>query len=103
MQRGRHDHNAVVGDLLAFTITSKHQDVSLERHDGLEILELIRQLYPKQRAILVSGHAPSDRVQAAMDRGLDWLQKPYSLEALAATVAKALAAGPQGDDLPFAR
>ena len=75
----------------------------LERRDGLEILELIRQLFPKQRAILVSGHAPSDRVQAAMDRGLGWLQKPYSLEALATTVAEALAAGVQGDDPPFAR
>ena len=75
----------------------------LERRDGLEILELIRQLFPKQRAILVSGHAPSDRVQAAMDRGLDWLQKPYSLEALATTVTRALAAGAQEDDPPFAR
>jgi DNA-binding LacI/PurR family transcriptional regulator/signal transduction histidine kinase/ActR/RegA family two-component response regulator len=62
----------------------------LEERDGLEILELIRQLFPKQRAILVSGHAPNDRVQAEIDHGLGWLQKPYSLEALAATVAMAL-------------
>jgi CheY-like chemotaxis protein len=63
----------------------------LEERDGFEILEMIRQLYPQQRAILVSGLGPSDRVQAAIDRGLCWLQKPYSLEALATMVANALA------------
>jgi len=63
----------------------------LDERDGFEILELIRQLYPQQRAILVSGLGPSDRVQAAIDRGLCWLQKPYSLEALATMVANALA------------
>jgi DNA-binding LacI/PurR family transcriptional regulator/signal transduction histidine kinase/ActR/RegA family two-component response regulator len=71
----------------------------LEDRDGLQILELIRQLFPKQRAVLASGHAPTDEVQVAIDHGLCWLQKPYSLEALAATVAKALAArtGPARD------
>jgi signal transduction histidine kinase/ActR/RegA family two-component response regulator len=70
----------------------------LEERDGLEIFELIRELFPKQRGLLVSGHAPNDRVQAAIDRGLGWLQKPYSLEALAAMVARAL----KGDGPPFA-
>ena len=66
----------------------------LEERDGLEIFELIRQLFPSQRALLVSGHAPNDRVQAAIDRGLGWLQKPYSMEALAETVAKTLGGSP---------
>jgi signal transduction histidine kinase/CheY-like chemotaxis protein len=62
----------------------------LEDRDGLEIFELIRKIFPRQRALLVSGHAPNDRVQAAMANGLDWLAKPYTMEALAEAVAKAL-------------
>jgi DNA-binding LacI/PurR family transcriptional regulator/nitrogen-specific signal transduction histidine kinase/ActR/RegA family two-component response regulator len=62
----------------------------LEERDGLEIFDLIRQLFPSQRALLVSGHAANDRVHAAMERGLGWLAKPYTMESLAETVAKAL-------------
>ena len=54
--------------------------------DGLEIYERIRRLVPTQKAILVSGHAPTDRVEAAVGRGLPWLQKPYSPECLAKVV-----------------
>jgi signal transduction histidine kinase/ActR/RegA family two-component response regulator len=64
----------------------------LEERDGLEIFEMIRQLFPSQRALLVSGHAPNDRMQAAIDRGLGWLAKPYTIESLAERVAKALEA-----------
>ena len=69
----------------------------LEERDGLEIFELIRQLFPSQRALLVSGHAPNDRMQAAIDQGLGWLAKPYTIESLAETVAKALEASPASD------
>ena len=62
----------------------------LEERDGLEIFEQIRQLFPNQRALLVSGHAPNDRVHAAMERGVGWLAKPYTIESLAETVAKTL-------------
>jgi len=54
----------------------------LEERDGLEIFEMIRQLFLSQRALLVSGHAPNDRMQAAIDRGLGWLAKPYTIESL---------------------
>jgi DNA-binding LacI/PurR family transcriptional regulator/signal transduction histidine kinase/ActR/RegA family two-component response regulator len=64
----------------------------LEERDGLEIFEMIRQLFPSQRALMVSGHAPNDRMQAAIDRGLGWLAKPYTIESLADIVAKALEA-----------
>jgi len=66
----------------------------LEERDGLEILELIRKLFPQQRALLVSGHAPNARMQAAIDRGVGWLQKPYSMDALAEMVATALKSAP---------
>jgi signal transduction histidine kinase/DNA-binding LacI/PurR family transcriptional regulator/ActR/RegA family two-component response regulator len=66
----------------------------LEARDGLDIYEMIRPLFPDQRALLVSGQAPSDRVQAALERGLHWLPKPYTMELLAQTVARALEAVP---------
>jgi CTP:molybdopterin cytidylyltransferase MocA len=47
-----------------------------------------------QRAFLVSGQAQGDRAQAAQERGLRWLAKPYTMEALARTVAEALEASP---------
>ena len=62
----------------------------LEERDGLEIFELIRQLFPSQCALLVSGQAPDHRIQAAIDQGLGWLAKPYTMDSLADSVAKAL-------------
>ncbi len=67
----------------------------LETRDGLDVYEMIRRLFPAQRALLVSGQAPSDRVHAALERGLAWLPKPYTMELLAQTVAKALEATPE--------
>jgi DNA-binding LacI/PurR family transcriptional regulator/signal transduction histidine kinase/DNA-binding NarL/FixJ family response regulator len=67
-----------------------------EELDGLELFEEIRRLFPEQRAILASGHAPTERVELALQKGLAWLAKPYTIEALAQAVQAALA------DLPSA-
>jgi CheY-like chemotaxis protein len=53
-----------------------------EREDGLEVFERILALYPEQRAIIVSGHAPNERGLLAVERGLGWLAKPYSADQL---------------------
>jgi signal transduction histidine kinase/DNA-binding LacI/PurR family transcriptional regulator/ActR/RegA family two-component response regulator len=60
--------------------------------DGLDIYEQIRRIAPLQKAILASGHAPSHRVKAALERGIPWLQKPYTADALADLVRSALGA-----------
>jgi CheY-like chemotaxis protein len=62
-----------------------------EDRDGLEILDAIRQLFPNQKAILVTGHAPNERVELAITKGLTWLAKPYTADELAQVVQKALA------------
>jgi DNA-binding LacI/PurR family transcriptional regulator/signal transduction histidine kinase/ActR/RegA family two-component response regulator len=62
-----------------------------EDHDGLDIFERIQQLFPKQKVIIASGHAPSERAALAVDRGLAWLVKPYTTESLARAVEAALA------------
>jgi DNA-binding LacI/PurR family transcriptional regulator/signal transduction histidine kinase/ActR/RegA family two-component response regulator len=61
-----------------------------EDRDGLEILERARELFPGQKAILVSGHAPSERAERARDQGVQWLPKPFTLEALARAVSQVL-------------
>lgn len=58
--------------------------------DGLLLFERIREFFPGQRAIIASGHAPNERVQYAVDQGVEWLAKPYTVKALASAVVLAL-------------
>ncbi len=57
-----------------------------EAADGLDLLGRILQLFPAQKAIITSGHAPDARVRLAVERGLVWLTKPYTVNALAKAV-----------------
>jgi DNA-binding LacI/PurR family transcriptional regulator/signal transduction histidine kinase/CheY-like chemotaxis protein len=68
-----------------------------EAHDGLQIIERIRRLFPHQKAIVVSGHAPSERAELAVEKGLLWLPKPYTAQALTRAVERALL-GKDGED-----
>jgi DNA-binding LacI/PurR family transcriptional regulator/signal transduction histidine kinase/ActR/RegA family two-component response regulator len=61
-----------------------------ELDDGLVVFERIARIYPDQRCLIVSGHAPTDRGLLAIERGLDWLAKPYTSESLVQAVARAL-------------
>jgi signal transduction histidine kinase/DNA-binding LacI/PurR family transcriptional regulator/ActR/RegA family two-component response regulator len=66
-------------------------DVQLsEGEDGLEIYQRILDIVPQQKAVLASGHAPTHRIEAALARGIPWLQKPYTADALADIVRGAL-------------
>ncbi len=61
--------------------------------DGLQIIDQIQRLFPGQKAIVASGHAPGERAELAMERGLTWLAKPYDMETLAEIVQRVLRAG----------
>ena len=65
-----------------------------EARDGLELFDEIRRLFPDQRAIVVSGHAPTERAEAAFRKGLAWLAKPYTADALLYAVQDALSERP---------
>ncbi|TKB11857.1 CHASE2 domain-containing protein [Desulforhopalus sp. IMCC35007] len=59
--------------------------------DGLETYEHILEKYPNQRAIISSGYSESDRVKRMQQLGAGgYVQKPYSIEALACAVRKEL-------------
>lgn len=61
-----------------------------EKHDGLWLFDRIRSLYPGQRGLIASGHAPTRLVEMARQRGLAWLAKPYTHTALARAVHSVL-------------
>jgi DNA-binding NtrC family response regulator len=71
-----------------------------EKLDGLQVFELIQQLFPAQKAILASGHATNERAEQAIKKGLPWLSKPYDIETLAHTVERALEGHGQGGQRP---
>jgi len=61
-----------------------------EALDGLQIIEQIQRLFPSQKVVVVSGHAPTERAERTIKKGLPWLSKPYAMEALAGTVQRVL-------------
>ena len=58
-----------------------------EKQSGIDTLRHLRLLYPEQRAIVVSGHAPADEEGRVPEA---WLTKPYGAEELALAVGRAL-------------
>jgi DNA-binding NtrC family response regulator len=72
-----------------------------EKIDGLQLFEMIQRLFPTQRAIVASGHAPTERAEQAVNKGLPWLTKPYAVDALARIVEQALAGGLQRRQAKF--
>ena len=63
-----------------------------ESDDGIQLYRRIQALYPRQRAIITSGHAPPDRAELALSEGLVWLPKPYTAGALADAVRSTIGA-----------
>jgi len=61
-----------------------------EALDGLQVIEQIHRLFPALKVIVVSGHAPTERAELAVKKGLTWLGKPYEMETLAETVQRVL-------------
>lgn len=61
-----------------------------EEHDGLAVLENIRQWFPNQRAILATGNAPPGRAELASRQGVIWLAKPYTIDEIAHAVNEVL-------------
>ena len=57
---------------------------------GLEIYGRILEIRPQPKAIIVSGHAPSESTARAIDQGIAWLAKPYDFDSLANAVADTL-------------
>jgi DNA-binding LacI/PurR family transcriptional regulator/signal transduction histidine kinase/ActR/RegA family two-component response regulator len=61
-----------------------------EALDGLQVIEKIQTMFPEQKAIIVSGHAPNERADNAIKSGLAWVTKPYDIDTLATAIAETL-------------
>lgn len=61
-----------------------------EEADGLQVFNKLRTLFPLQKGIVASGHAPSELAERAAQNGLAWLAKPYTKATLAQAVYAAL-------------
>jgi two-component system response regulator AtoC len=83
-------------------------DIRLKDGDGLSFLEEIRAGHPRLPVIMATAYGDSERAIAAMTLGaFDYLTKPFDLEALAATLNRAIhvppaAATPSSEGSPQA-
>jgi two-component system cell cycle sensor histidine kinase/response regulator CckA len=66
-------------------------DVVMPGMNGRELLTKVSEAYPHMRGLLMSGYN-KDIVahRGALDEGVDFLQKPFTLEALARKVRETL-------------
>jgi PAS domain S-box-containing protein len=63
--------------------------------DGAETFEHIRQMYPDQKAVIISGYAENDRVRRALDLGCGaFVRKPITLKSVALAVRRELDRAP---------
>jgi DNA-binding LacI/PurR family transcriptional regulator/C4-dicarboxylate-specific signal transduction histidine kinase/FixJ family two-component response regulator len=69
-----------------------------EEKNGLQTLERIRELFPAQRGVMVSGHGRAEHEGSGSS--VTWLPKPYSAEALARVVKRALDSNPPPSSRP---
>jgi len=67
--------------------------------DGLATIAEVRRRFASQKVLIASGYAPDHLNDAARERGLPWLAKPYTLTSLASAVRSALAGSVQGTTL----
>ncbi|MBD3298162.1 MAG: PAS domain S-box protein, partial [candidate division Zixibacteria bacterium] len=66
-------------------------DMVMPDIDGAETLRRIQRINPRQAAVVLSGYAPGDRVQAAMDLGAhQFVSKPVGKYELAEAVHRAI-------------
>jgi phosphoserine phosphatase RsbU/P len=67
--------------------------------DGLATIANIRRTSGSQKVLIASGYAPDHLNDAARQRGLPWLAKPYTLSGLASAVRSTLAGSVEGTQL----
>jgi CheY-like chemotaxis protein len=71
--------------------------------DGLATIAQIRARRPSQKVLIASGYAPEHLNEAARQRGLPWLAKPYTPASLAAAVRGTLNGAVQATTLDGSR
>lgn len=72
-------------------------DISMPGLNGKELLDKVIELYPGTPVIIISGHSDQGHAESLLSHGaFDYLVKPFRLEAVEASVKRAIEAGRAG-------
>jgi two-component system, cell cycle sensor histidine kinase and response regulator CckA len=66
-------------------------DLIMPEMGGRELSRRLRQAYPQVKLLVITGHAPQGEYAGLLQEGVTWLQKPFSVDELAAKVQALLA------------
>ena len=98
-RQGFNAHFEQSGDAALSVITTQHPDVIVSDirmrtpFDGLTLLDHVRRQYPKTPVVLMTAFGSLDTAIRAVKQGaFDYISKPFKMEAVIATVRRALVA-----------
>jgi HD-like signal output (HDOD) protein/ActR/RegA family two-component response regulator len=63
-------------------------DMRMPGMDGLELMDVVRQLYPRSSRIILSGLSDQEEIARSLDSTHQFLAKPFEAKALKATLAR---------------
>ncbi|MBW7881754.1 MAG: response regulator [Caldilineaceae bacterium] len=70
-------------------------DLVMPGMTGLELFRALKAIAPTVKMLILSGYAPHQGAQELFEEGIaGWLQKPFTMQSLAAAVQEALGAQP---------
>ena len=65
-------------------------DIRMEQIDGLQVLEFVRERWPRCKVIMITGYAMMSLAREAMEKGaFDFIAKPFKPDDLRNMIAKA--------------
>ncbi len=67
-------------------------DIVMGEIDGMQVLERVRQRFPRAKVIMITGYAMMSMARSAMEKGaFDFIAKPFTPDHLRSVVARAAA------------
>ena len=67
-------------------------DIVMGEIDGLQVMDRVRQRFPRAKVIMITGYAMMSMVRSAMEKGaFDFIAKPFTPDDLRSVVARAAA------------
>ncbi|MFH2128346.1 MAG: response regulator [Pseudomonadota bacterium] len=75
-------------------------DIRMDQIDGMQVLEFVRERWPRSKVIMITGYAMMSLAREAMEKGaFDFIAKPFKPDDLRRVIAKAAHA--LGSDIDF--
>ncbi|MCF8043011.1 MAG: response regulator [Desulfarculaceae bacterium] len=75
-------------------------DIRMDQIDGMQVLEFVRDRWPRSKVIMITGYAMMSLAREAMEKGaFDFIAKPFKPDDLRRVIAKAAHA--LGSDIDF--